>query len=219
LTVLRLAHVVRHLPLGSVIPGADVERFRDPLRRLVGPRAADRIFMTTGAVGVTRMSAEELAAAAEIPERLAERVVAARDLGLAAAQPPVVLRHSVDVVQALPPGFRTLETEVLLAFALTANLAVKATIVLAKGSDAGLSVNLRSVFVPLVRLAAAAFILAHNHPSSTASPSREDIELTRRIAEAGTVMGIELLDHLIVTPTNAVSLRDLGVMGDTGAAA
>jgi DNA repair protein RadC len=219
-TVIPFAHELRRLAPGSVLGGEDIDRFREPLGRLVGPRATTKILETTGAVGVMRMPADELAATANIPLRLAERVVAARDLGLAAVHPaPRVLRTSADVILALPPGFRTLETEVFLAFALTANLAVKATIFLARGADVGLCVNLRTVFVPLVRLAAASFIVAHNHPSSTADPSREDLELTRRLAEAGKVMGIELLDHVIVTPTNAVSLCDLGILGGVSAAA
>src|SRR4029077_3142136 len=56
----------------------------------------------------------------------------------------------------------------------------------------------REIFAPAISKAAASVILVHNHPSGDPSPSDEDIRLTKRIAQAGQVMGIDLLDHLIV---------------------
>ena len=59
-------------------------------------------------------------------------------------------------------------------------------------------VHPREVFRPAIRAGAAAVILVHNHPSSHLEPSREDREVTRRVAEAGKTIGIEVLDHLII---------------------
>ena len=52
--------------------------------------------------------------------------------------------------------------------------------------------------MPAVGSAAASVILGHNHPSGDVSPSREDIELTRRMVQAGEIIGIKILDHIIV---------------------
>ena len=58
---------------------------------------------------------------------------------------------------------------------------------------------------------AASIIVSHQHPSGDSTPSREDIEVTKRLAEAGKIMGIELLDHLIVSyKGNHVSLKEKG---------
>ena len=54
------------------------------------------------------------------------------------------------------------------------------------------------------------FILAHNHPSGSPEPSREDIEFTEKIAHAGDLLGIQLLDHIIVARSGAVSLSEEG---------
>ena len=57
-------------------------------------------------------------------------------------------------------------------------------------------------------VAAAAIILAHNHPSKDVSPSPQDVRLTREICKAGTLLGIELLDHLIIGDGRWLSLKE-----------
>jgi len=69
---------------------------------------------------------------------------------------------------------------------------------LARGTLDTLSVHPREVFKVVLLSNAVAVIVAHNHPSGDPTPSPNDVELTRRLAAAGTVMGIELLDHIIV---------------------
>lgn len=60
---------------------------------------------------------------------------------------------------------------------------------------------------------AASIIVSHQHPSGDPTPSREDIEVTRRLAEAGKILGVELLDHVIVTYTGKnVSLKEKGYL-------
>jgi len=59
-------------------------------------------------------------------------------------------------------------------------------------------VHPREVFAPAVGISAASVILGHNHPSGDVTPSREDIELTRRMVQAGEIMGIEVVGHLII---------------------
>jgi DNA repair protein RadC len=73
-------------------------------------------------------------------------------------------------------------------------------------------VHPREVYGPAVRLGAGAVIVAHNHPSGDPEPSTQDITLTERLASAGELLGIPLLDHLVCGDKSFVSLRTRGVI-------
>ncbi|BFU77068.1 DNA repair protein RadC [Arcobacter sp. 15-2] len=73
-------------------------------------------------------------------------------------------------------------------------------------------VHPREVFAPAIEQRCASIIVAHNHPSGVLIPSKEDIEVTKRLQESGKILGIELLDHLIFTKNGYVSLRDENYM-------
>jgi DNA repair protein RadC len=73
-------------------------------------------------------------------------------------------------------------------------------------------VHPREVFKGPVRRSAAAVILVHNHPSGDPAPSLEDIQVTRRLVEAGKVLGIEVLDHLILGDGSFVSMKEKGLL-------
>ncbi|WP_129727923.1 JAB domain-containing protein [Ectobacillus funiculus] len=73
-------------------------------------------------------------------------------------------------------------------------------------------VHPREVFKPAILSNAASVIVGHNHPSQNPAPSREDIEVTKRLVEAGKIIGIDVLDHLIVCEENFVSLKEKGHM-------
>ncbi|QUW20923.1 DNA repair protein RadC [Sporosarcina sp. Marseille-Q4063] len=73
-------------------------------------------------------------------------------------------------------------------------------------------VHPREVYKEAVKHSAASVICAHNHPSGTVDPSHEDIEVTKRLAEAGSVMGVELLDHIIIGDYQFISLKEKGYM-------
>jgi len=68
----------------------------------------------------------------------------------------------------------------------------------------------REVFADAIADRAAAVILAHNHPSGNRDPSPEDLALTRQLVEAGKILGIEVLDHLVVTKRGHTSLKEAG---------
>ena len=70
----------------------------------------------------------------------------------------------------------------------------------------------REVFKPAVLHNAAAIICFHNHPSGDKTPSEMDINITNRLVKAGDILGIEILDHIIVTDNGYASLKELGVM-------
>jgi DNA repair protein RadC len=69
-------------------------------------------------------------------------------------------------------------------------------------------VHPREVFEPAVRNLTAQIILAHNHPSGDPTPSEDDLEITKRLVEAGKILGIEVIDHIIVTKNNFYSFKE-----------
>ncbi|MFJ7637407.1 DNA repair protein RadC [Peribacillus sp. NPDC097206] len=73
-------------------------------------------------------------------------------------------------------------------------------------------VHPREVFKEAFRRSAASIICLHNHPSGDPSPSREDIEVTKRLVECGKIMGIEVLDHIIIGEHKYVSLKEKGYL-------
>lgn len=73
-------------------------------------------------------------------------------------------------------------------------------------------VHPREVFKEAFRRSAAYIICIHNHPSGDPTPSREDIEVTKRLAESGKIIGIDVLDHLIIGENKFVSLKEKGYL-------
>lgn len=73
-------------------------------------------------------------------------------------------------------------------------------------------VHPREVFAEAIRRHAASVIFAHNHPSGDTEPSTEDIEITKRLVEAGKILGIEVIDHLIVAGNTFFSFKEQGLL-------
>ncbi|MEE3043503.1 MAG: DNA repair protein RadC [Candidatus Latescibacterota bacterium] len=80
------------------------------------------------------------------------------------------------------------------------------------GSLSASIVHPREVFQVAVAKSAASIVLAHNHPSGDVSPSRDDVDLTRRLQRAGDIMGVDILDHLIIAADQFLSLKEQGYM-------
>ncbi|WML40754.1 DNA repair protein RadC [Neobacillus sp. OS1-2] len=81
-----------------------------------------------------------------------------------------------------------------------------------KGSLNASIVHPRETFLPLIKRCCASAIVAHNHPSGQPAPSREDIEVTKRLAEVGKIVGIEVLDHVIIGHEKYISLKEKGYL-------
>ena len=73
-------------------------------------------------------------------------------------------------------------------------------------------IGAREIFQKALLANAVSIILMHNHPSGDSTPSREDIEVTKRIVEAGRVVGVELIDHIIIGRPMFTSLKEKGYM-------
>ena len=147
----------------------------------------------------------------------AARLVAACELGRRVLLPRPRRRRPVrgpaDLERLLVSELAGLDREHVLGVYLDARHGVLAVRTVSIGTlDASL-VHPREVFRPAVQLQAAAVVVAHNHPSGCAQPSGDDLELTRRLARCGHLLGIELLDHLVVADDGLVSIRELGWPG------
>ncbi|MBU5248164.1 DNA repair protein RadC, partial [Bacillus halotolerans] len=81
-----------------------------------------------------------------------------------------------------------------------------------KGSLKASIVHPRETFLPLIKRCCASAIVAHNHPSGQPQPSREDLEVTKRLVEVGKIVGIEVLDHVIIGHEKYISLKEKGYL-------
>lgn len=102
--------------------------------------------------------------------------------------------------------------EVVIAFMLNVKNNVSGYVEVARGGVDHCAIDMRQVFRAAVSVSAAAIILAHNHPAGDPKPSREDHDITKRVAECGELLGIVLLDHVIVTDSKSYSFAADGIL-------
>jgi DNA repair protein RadC len=103
--------------------------------------------------------------------------------------------------------------EHFLAIHLSSKNTIQCIEIVSTGSLNAAVVHSREVFKSALLSSAAALIVLHNHPSGDPTPSREDLELTGRLKEAGELLGIRVLDHIIIGNGSYVSLADRGLLG------
>lgn len=132
--------------------------------------------------------------------------LARRALGPA---PGAEMARPEDVVPWLAQ-WRDARREHFIAFDLNARHQLLVRRLVSVGSLSASIVHPREVFQPAVAGSAAGIIVAHNHPSGDPEPSPEDVAVTRRLRDAGEVLGIELLDHVVVAGRGWVSLKARG---------
>ena len=105
---------------------------------------------------------------------------------------------------------RHADREHFMCFHLSARNQVNSLETVSIGTLNAALVHPREIFKAAILSNAASIIVAHNHPSDDVTPSSEDCELTRRLKQAGELIGIELLDHLIVGPKRHLSMKEAG---------
>lgn len=151
--------------------------------------------------GIGLAKATRIKAAAELGRRLAtsyntkDRITCAED----------VANHVMEEM-------RFLDREQFRCMYLDRKNQVLAVEIISIGGLAGTQVHPREVFKPAIKRSAASIILIHNHPSGDPQPSPEDIGVTRRMVEAGVLLGIEVLDHIIIGDGRFVSLKTQNLM-------
>ncbi len=116
-----------------------------------------------------------------------------------------------DVFEALK-DIRSRKKEHFVIFYLdTRNQEINREIISIGSLNANL-VHPREVFEPAIKNLAAQIILAHNHPSGSLEPSKDDVEITKRLVESGKILGIEVLDHVIVSSESFLSFKEKRLM-------
>lgn len=108
--------------------------------------------------------------------------------------------------------FRDCRKEYFLVLLLDGKNRIIRRVQISEGSLNQSIVHPREVFIPAVKESAAALILVHNHPTGDPAPSSEDIAITRRLKEAGEIMGIKVLDHIIVGDGEFISFVERGLL-------
>ena len=115
-------------------------------------------------------------------------------------------------VYELAGDFRAERREHFVGFYLNARSRLLGRETVSVGSLNASIVHPREVFEPALRRGAAQLVVAHNHPSGETDPSDDDVRITRRLAEAGELLGIPLMDHVIVGANGFTSLREQGLL-------
>ena len=113
-----------------------------------------------------------------------------------------------DVAQILMPRLGNLQQEKFEVVLLNTKHKIIGIKEISRGSLSSSVVHPREVFRIAIKRSSAAIIVAHNHPSGDTTPSQQDIELTKRLAETGDIVGIDLLDHLIIAHQEYSSLKE-----------
>lgn len=220
----QLLNVAEVYPLQKFAGGADIRDFSDVelIAMIMGTGTADsnvfelssRLYYSyKGLYGLYGTGRQELLrqkgmgpvktarlfAALEIGRRIFPEVERGRAIG----SPEDVWKESQLVTSGMG-------REVFLLFVLNTRNEVICKKLISIGTVSETIVHPREIFSVAVRENASGIIVVHNHPSGLLDPSRQDIDITKRITQAGAILGIRLIDHLIVSESGYLSLKEAG---------
>jgi DNA repair protein RadC len=178
---------------------------------------AERILADTGGLsGLGKLTVHELAKIHGLGKAKSAEVKAALELGRRSVSLDPMSRPVVnspqDVAQMVMEEMRHLDREHFRVLSLSTKNHVLGISSISIGSLNSSLVHPRECFKEAIRRNSNAIILLHNHPSGDPTPSKEDIEVTRRLADGGKILGIEVLDHVVIGDNRYVSLKERGVM-------
>lgn len=178
--------------------------------------AAELLLLHGGVTGLRKVSASVLASTYGVGLGKAARILAGIELGARVAhlRPKLgrSVRSSADLFAALPPQLGLAEVESFYAIALDAKNRPLSVSCVAQGSVACCMVTPSDVYRAVLREAAVGVAFAHNHPSGDTEPSDEDVQLTTRLRQAGLLLGIHVVDHIIVGMDDYFSFVDAGLL-------
>lgn len=167
-----------------------------------------------GLHGLARASTDDLRRVPGIGGARASQLIAAVEAGrrtlLRARRERSQFMTARDVAEFLVPQFGTRPVEQFGVILLDTKHRLLRTTVLSVGTLDASIVHPREVFRAAASAGAAALVLFHNHPSGDPTPSADDIALTRRLVQAGDLMGITVLDHVIIAESRFCSLKERG---------
>ena len=210
-----------HPPGGADVLREAAERIAD-----LGPAALTDVELTAillgsadtarrlcGCVNLRRLHEvpeEDLTAVRRVGPDRVRRLLAAAEIGrrLWNAADPLPLIRGPEQVYEHCRDIRSSNREHFVAFYLNSRHQILRREVISIGSLNASIVHPREVFRSAFILCAASLVLAHNHPSGDTQPSEEDLAITRRLSEAGRLLGIELVDHVVVAESGYTSFRE-----------
>jgi DNA repair protein RadC len=168
-----------------------------------------------GLGGLHRAPFEELCAQHGIGEAKAAQIKAAIELGrrltLEAPEERPVINSPADAAALVQYEMSALEQEHLRVLLLDTRNHVLDIVEIYKGSVNSSQVRVGEIFKVAVRRNATALIVVHNHPSGDPTPSPDDVAVTRAIVQAGKLLDVDVLDHLVVGQGHWVSLKERGL--------
>jgi DNA repair protein RadC len=169
------------------------------LRGIAGKSPAELMRL----IGIGVAKAVELSAAFELGRRVQGSAEDERR----------VVKSPEDVLRLMQPRMRDLSQELFYVMVLDAKNSVREVLEISRGTLNASLVHPREVFKAAIDHRAASIIVVHNHPSGNPEPSREDVEITAQLADAGRIVGIPLHDHLILAGDRYTSFAERGLLG------
>jgi DNA repair protein RadC len=189
----------------------------------VGVVAQKLLVQGGGLRGLARAGIGALSECAGVGPTKACRLRAAIELGLRASAQPLdrhePIRSSADVAAVLGPRLRDESREHFYALALDVRHRPVAELLIAVGGLTACTIHPADVFRRVLREPAAAVVFVHNHPSGDPTPSPEDASLTTRLRQAGALLGVQVLDHVILGRDSHFSFLDRGLLNPDAPAA
>lgn len=152
--------------------------------------------------GIGKVKAVQLKCIVELSRRMAKT----------AAEESLCFTLPKTVAQYYMEDFRHSGQEQMAVMMLNTKGRLLGEQMISKGTVNAALVTPREIFIQALHYHAVGIILVHNHPSGDPSPSREDIEITKRVGKVGDLIGIELLDHLIIGDKKYISFREQGLL-------
>ena len=179
-------------------------------------RLAQRLLTThEGLAGLARAPFSDLVTTKGVGQAKATQLKAAFELGrrllVAAPHERPLVKSPADAANLLMMEMGLLEQEHLRTILLDSKNHVLKIHTVYIGSLNTAALRVGELFREAIRLNSAALIVAHNHPSGDPTPSNEDISVTRQIVEAGKLLNIDVLDHLVIGQQRWVSLKERGL--------
>lgn len=189
---------------------------RTGVKNLPVNRLAEQLLAKYQLTGLGSISPQELSKTTGIGLVKAVTVIAGIELGrrLSGKNPEErpVIRTPRDAADLMMAELRYQNKEHFMALLLSTKNHVIARAIISVGTLNASVVHPRELFREAISHSAAAVILVHNHPSGDPSPSQEDISLTRQLVEAGNLLAISVLDHVIIGDGKYVSFKEKGII-------
>ncbi|MCD9855690.1 DNA repair protein RadC [Epilithonimonas sp. JDS] len=165
---------------------------------------------------LSQLSLQDLLKFKGVGEAKAISIATALEIGNRRSQQEVIERQQIsssrDAFDILQPHLSDLQTEEFWAIFLNHQNKILYKTCLFRGGIASSVADVRVVFKTALEHFSTQIIVAHNHPAGSLKPSKEDINITQKIKDAGKLLDIDLLDHLILTQNNYYSFKDEGIL-------